>query len=72
MGGTRLPDGTLVLAGNAGTVLVSRDEGRSFVPLMTGTTRALAAAVAGAGDQLVLVGEGGPREVALPIRRATP
>ena len=53
-------------------MLVSRDHGRSFVPLMTGTTRPLSAAVAGGSDKLLLFGEGGPREVALPIKRGTP
>ena len=37
MGGTRLPDGALVIAGNGGTILVSRDNGQSFVPLATGS-----------------------------------
>ena len=66
MGGSTLPDGALVIAGGAGTVLVSRDNGQSFQPLATGTTKAYAKALLGAPNQLLLLGEAGAREVALP------
>lgn len=66
MGGSRLPDGAIVLAGSAGTVLVSRDNGRSFVPLETRTAKAFSKAIPGAADAVMLLGEGGAREVALP------
>jgi photosystem II stability/assembly factor-like uncharacterized protein len=66
MGGDKLPDGGLVVAGSAGTALVSRDNGQSFVPLASGTTRAFAKAILGAPNEVLLLGEAGPRSVALP------
>ncbi|MCY7388700.1 MAG: hypothetical protein LH481_11655 [Burkholderiales bacterium] len=65
MGGTRLPDGTLVLAGLSGTVLLSRDNGETFSPLPSGSTKALAASLLGAPSALLLIGESGVREVLL-------
>lgn len=69
MGGSRLPGGAIVLAGAAGTALVSRDDGRSFVALPTGTTHALAMAMLGAPNKVLLLGEAGPLEVPLPLER---
>jgi photosystem II stability/assembly factor-like uncharacterized protein len=69
MGGDKLPDGALVIAGGAGTTLVSRDNGQSFVPVTTGSTRAFSKAVLGAPNAILLLGEAGAREVALPIAR---
>ena len=66
IGGDKLPDGALVLAGAAGTALVSRDNGLTFVPVATGTTRAFAKAILGAPNTVLLLGETGAREVALP------
>jgi photosystem II stability/assembly factor-like uncharacterized protein len=66
MGGERLPDGALVIAGGAGTTLVSRDNGASFQPVATGTTRAFGKAIPGAPGKLLLLGETGVREVAMP------
>jgi photosystem II stability/assembly factor-like uncharacterized protein len=66
IGGEKLPDGALVLAGSAGTALVSRDQGRSFVPIVTGTTRAFSKPILGAPGKVLLLGEGGALEVALP------
>ncbi len=66
MGGSKLPDGGLVIAGNGGTVLVSRDNGQSFVPLATGSTKAFARAILGSPNAVILIGETGAREVALP------
>jgi len=45
---------------------VSRDQGRSFVPIVTGTTRAFSKPIFGAPGRVLLLGEGGAREVALP------
>jgi photosystem II stability/assembly factor-like uncharacterized protein len=67
MGGAKLADGTLVLAGAAGTVLVSRDNGLSFQPADTGGTRALAGATLGAPNQVLALGEGGARPVSIPL-----
>jgi len=69
MGGSKLPDGGLVIAGNGGTVLVSRDQGQSFVPLATGSTKAFARAILGSPNAVILIGETGAREVALPIAK---
>jgi photosystem II stability/assembly factor-like uncharacterized protein len=66
MGGSKLPDGALVLAGAGGTVLVSRDNGQSFVPLATGSTKAFSKALLGEPNTVLLIGETGAREVALP------
>jgi photosystem II stability/assembly factor-like uncharacterized protein len=66
MGGSKLPDGALVVAGAGGTVLVSRDNGQSFVPLDTGSTKAFSRAVLGAPNSVILIGETGVRQVALP------
>jgi len=46
-------------------MLISRDNGKSFAPLSTGTIKPLAAAALGASNKLVVVGETGAREVAL-------
>jgi photosystem II stability/assembly factor-like uncharacterized protein len=66
MGGTKLPDGTLVLVGAAGTVLVSRDQGQSFVKADSGGTRALAGVALGAPNAILVMGEGGVRSIAVP------
>jgi photosystem II stability/assembly factor-like uncharacterized protein len=72
LGGEKLPDGSLVLAGSAGTALVSRDNGQSFVPVATGTTRSFAKPILGDTDKVLLLGETGAREVALPTRKPAP
>jgi photosystem II stability/assembly factor-like uncharacterized protein len=66
MGGDRLPDGALVIAGGAGVALVSRDNGQSFQPVPSGSTRAFGKAILGGPDQVLLLGEAGVREVAVP------
>jgi photosystem II stability/assembly factor-like uncharacterized protein len=66
MGGSKLPDDSLVIAGAGGTVLVSRDNGQSFVPLVTGSTKAFSKAVLGPPNAVLLFGETGAREVAMP------
>lgn len=65
MGGTKLPGGALVLAGLSGTVLISRDNGESFTPLNSGSTKALSAPLLGAPNALLLIGEAGVREMVL-------
>ena len=67
IGAEKLPDGAVVIAGSAGTALVSRDNGQSFVPIKTGTTKAFAKPVFGAENTVLLLGEGGAREVPLPM-----
>lgn len=60
--------GRIVLAGQNGTVLDSRDAGRSFVPVAMTSSRALSAVrFAGTETKQVLVfGDGGAHRVALP------
>ncbi|MBL0143333.1 MAG: hypothetical protein IPP91_14795 [Betaproteobacteria bacterium] len=67
MGGSKLPDGALVIAGAGGTALVSRDNGQSFVPLATGSIKAFSKAVLGSANSVILIGETGVREAALPL-----
>jgi photosystem II stability/assembly factor-like uncharacterized protein len=69
MGGAKLPDGAIVLAGAGGTALLSRDNGASFVPVPTGTTRAFSQVLLGAPNTVMLFGEAGPRSVQLPLKR---
>jgi photosystem II stability/assembly factor-like uncharacterized protein len=66
MGGSRLPDGAIVIAGAGGTALVSRDHGQSFVRLDTGTTRTFSKAILGAPNAVLLLGETGAVSVPLP------
>ncbi|MGH8471647.1 MAG: WD40/YVTN/BNR-like repeat-containing protein [Gammaproteobacteria bacterium] len=67
--GVRLSDGTLVLAGLGGVVLLSRDGGQSFTPQLE-PDRAGFAAIAGSGPRaLFLVGERGIRRL-VPILTA--
>ena len=70
VGGEKLPDGSLVLAGIAGTALVSRNDGESFVPIDTGTTRAFTKPIFGDQGRLLILGEAGVREIALPPPKA--
>jgi hypothetical protein len=72
IGGEKLPDGALVLAGSSGVALVSRDNGLSFVPLDTGSTKSYAKAVLGAPNTVLLLGEAGTRSVPLPQQRKAP
>lgn len=66
MGGTRLADGGLVLTGLSGTVMVSRDNGKTFAAIKSGSTKALAAPISGgAANKVIIVGEAGPRDMAL-------
>jgi photosystem II stability/assembly factor-like uncharacterized protein len=71
MGSTVMPDNTLVLAGLAGTVLISHDNGQTFKPLPTGSTKGYAAPLLGAPNAVLLVGEAGARDVLLSAA-ATP
>ena len=66
MGGDKLPDGSLVITGGAGTALVSRDNGQTFQPIATGTTRAFSKALLGGADKVLVFGEAGVREIAVP------
>jgi len=63
-GGTRLADGTVVIAGLAGTVLTSRDGGRTFQRHQQSDRKGFAAVAPGRAG-VVLVGETGVRELSL-------
>jgi photosystem II stability/assembly factor-like uncharacterized protein len=69
--GLRLPDGSVVIVGLAGTVLVSRDGGETFT-LHQQAQRLGFAGLADAGEDLVLVGEGGVHRLPLAGLLATP
>ena len=54
-----------MLAGNAGTLLVSRDNGQSFAAVPTGRRQALARALPSKADSVLVLGEGGVSEVSI-------
>jgi photosystem II stability/assembly factor-like uncharacterized protein len=64
--GARLDENTVVVAGTAGVILVSRDGGRSFELTQQDDRRAIAAVVPSGDGALVVAGEGGVRRLALP------
>ncbi len=57
--GVRLPDGRVVLVGLGGTVLVSRDAGRTFAARVLPDRRGLAAVAAAPGGGVLVAGEAG-------------
>ncbi len=69
MGATKLPDGELVLTGLAGMVLISSNNGLSFTPVPTSSTKAISVALLGPPNALVLFGETGARDVMLPTKK---
>lgn len=58
---SRLSDGSLVLVGNAGSVLRSSDDGQSFKVFNRADHIALAGVTGNARGELILVGQGGVR-----------
>jgi photosystem II stability/assembly factor-like uncharacterized protein len=71
MGGARLADGTLVLVGGAGTVLVSHDAGRSFALAGSAeTARVYSSAIAGANGAALVLGDSGARVMAVGAAEA--
>ena len=71
MSATKLADGAIVMSGLSGTLLVSRDNGKTFAPIESGTIKPLAATVQGKGGALLVVGETGARDVAFAAGSAT-
>jgi photosystem II stability/assembly factor-like uncharacterized protein len=65
MGSTKFADGAIVLAGLSGTLLISRDNGQSFTALNSGTIKPLSGAVFGGSNDVLVIGETGPRTVLL-------
>ena len=55
----QLDDGTIVVAGLAGTVLVSSDGGRTFALHQQADRKGMTAVLQTAGDDLVMLGESG-------------
>ena len=64
-GGAQSADGSVAIVGLSGTVLVSRDGGRTFILLEQPDHTGLAAAVTAGDRSLVVVGERGARVVKL-------
>ena len=62
-----LRDGdTVVVAGTAGVILVSRDGGRSFELSQQDDRKSIASVVPSGDGALVVAGEGGVRRLPLP------
>jgi photosystem II stability/assembly factor-like uncharacterized protein len=66
MGGTALADGTLLLAGGSGVLLVSADNGQTFAPVPSGSIKAFSKPIAGAPGALLLLGETGAAGMPVP------
>ena len=62
--GIRLADGTIVIVGLGGTVLVSADGGQSFTSHAQSNRRGISAVVDAGDGRLLLVGEFGVRVTA--------
>ena len=60
-GGSLLKNGDLVIVGHGGSVLTSKDSGRTFTVVNRPDRASLASAVADAAGNLILVGQGGVR-----------
>lgn len=67
MGGTTTSDGTVVLVGATGTVLVSRDAGQHFAPVNSGNSRTLSDVLALDDQHLLLFGVGGISSLQLAV-----
>ena len=61
-GGTQLDDGRIVLAGLSGTVLVSRDGGKSFTNQPRPDRLSFATAIGKTGDEIILLGDPGIKD----------
>ncbi len=65
-GASTLPDGSVVLVGNGGSVAVSHDDGLTFSVSNLADRKPLSSVVAGADGQLVTVGQGGVQMINQP------
>ena len=65
-GAAHLPDGSVVLVGNGGSVAVSHDDGLSFNVLHMADRQPLSSVVAGPDGQLVTVGQAGVQLIGQP------
>ncbi len=65
-GASTLPDGSVVLVGNGGSVAVSHDDGLSFSVSNMADRQPLSSVVAGPDGQLITVGQGGVQLIKQP------
>lgn len=65
-GASNLPDGSLVLVGNAGSVAVSHDDGLTFDVENTADRQPISSVVAGPDGQLITVGQAGVQLIKPP------
>ena len=65
-GGASLPDGSVVLVGNGGSVAVSHDDGMTFEVMNVADRQPISSVVAGPDGQLLVVGQGGVQMVKQP------
>jgi len=72
IGATELDDGTVHIVGLGGTVLTSRDGGRTVTQTTLAHRRAIAAVVRGTEGRLVLFGEEGAEQIEAPALHVGP
>lgn len=65
-GAAHLPDGSVVLVGNGGSVAVSHDDGLTFSVMNVADRQPISSVVAGPDGQLVIVGQAGVQLVKQP------
>ena len=65
-GASSLPDGSVVLVGNGGSVAVSHDDGLTFDVINMPDRQPLSSVVAGPDGQLITVGQGGVQLIKQP------
>ncbi|MBF7731467.1 hypothetical protein ISX93_15480 [Pseudomonas sp. N040] len=66
-GASALPDGSIVLVGNGGSVAVSHDDGLSFSVVNAPDRQPISSVVAGPDGQLLTVGQGGVQLIQPPL-----
>ena len=62
MGGVRLADGTIILTGLEGTLLVSKDGGRSFTYRQHRSRKDITTALTPDGKRVLLLGQFGVKQ----------
>jgi photosystem II stability/assembly factor-like uncharacterized protein len=65
-GASSLPDGSVVLVGNGGSVAVSHDDGLTFGVINMPDRQPLSSVVAGPDGQLITIGQGGVQMIKQP------
>jgi photosystem II stability/assembly factor-like uncharacterized protein len=64
--GVRVDERTVVIAGMAGVMLVSRDAGKTFTLTQQDDRKAISAVSSSGDGALIVAGEGGVRRLPLP------